>query len=64
MFESNGVSAEGKTPKERSTKNRQEVSDVHGHDTQHAARILEIEDMESKAGELTASIRHQREQYP
>jgi hypothetical protein len=64
MFESDGISAEGKTPKECSTKNRQEVSDIHGHDTQHATSILEIEDIEAEAGKLTASIRHQREQYP
>jgi hypothetical protein len=64
MFESGGISTEGKTPKECSTKNRQEVSDVHGHDTQHAARILEIEDTEAEPGKLTASIRHQRGQYP
>jgi hypothetical protein len=40
VFELDCVSTKCKASKEYATENRQEVSNIHGHDRQHAANIL------------------------
>lgn len=61
-----GEATDGETAQESATENREEVTDVHGHDSQHAVNgvsQMQFEIVEAGRDKLTVDIQHQQARY-